>query len=400
MTIGKVYEPELTVGVDEFTLVLQPTGLEDMTVDDWEDKIGRMLVEFLGKSKIELLFGNLQRALKGLQVGYTDSLTYTDQPWLLTISWHETRIKMGICVRFSAYAYAAYKQAFREQYQTDINIALFLQMVQGTEYTTRLSRIDLTADYKNYRDPLVKSASLSPHYIYDRLMNGVYKIKNHEGKSTIKTFLAMHKNGTYETFYAGAKKGKTDGFLRCYDKKEEQLQSHGFRFQEAEDCESWVRFEAVYRHNYAHQITNQLLEKSDTGNYIIQTDAELQKMIAMHIVEKYCFYDMATDEPTSFSSDLDVIAAGASVDSLSRPNARDNDLQRSIRYLASTSGLFSTFYKVGVFWGKDGEKALLEHLTSIYENSFEPEAGKNPDIRYWLKKHWDALINTRLEDSF
>lgn len=108
-----------------------------------------------------------------------------------------------------------------------------------------------------------------------------YKIKNREGKSTIKTFSALFKNDACETFYAGSKKGKTDGLLRCYGKKEEQLQSHGFRFQEAEDCESWVRFEAVYRHNYAHQITNQLLEKSDTGNYIVQTDAELQKMIAI-----------------------------------------------------------------------------------------------------------------------
>lgn len=187
---------------------------------------------------------------------------------------------------------------------------------------------------------------------------------------------------------------------RHQDDGDEAEVVQGRKFLRGSGYLSWVRFEAVYRHNYAHQITDQLLGKSDTGNYIIQTDAELQKMIAMHIVEKYCFYDMATDEPTSFSSDLDVIAAGASVDSLSRPNARDNDLQRSIRYLASTSGLFSTFYKVGVFWGKDGEKKLLEHLTSIYENSFEPEAGKNPDIRYWLKKHWDALINTRLEDSF
>lgn len=99
---------------------------------------------------------------------------------------------------------------------------------------------------------------------------------------------------------------------------------YGFRFQEAKIYKSWVRFEASVKHNYAHQITEQLLEKDDNSNYIIQKEMELQGLIAKRIVDRYCFYDMALDEAATFSEDLAEIASGAQVGTLSRPNARDN----------------------------------------------------------------------------
>lgn len=392
--------PDIRVGVDEFTVVLQSTDIDKMELHQWEQYVSDMLMTFLLKSRLEILFGSLEPAQAKLQAGYTHGLTYTDKPWHFMISWHDMYVRMGVCVRFSAYAYAAYKQAYHERYNVQMSIATFLRMIQSDKYTTRLSRIDLTADYFDYPDPVISGNFLDPDSIYNRLLDGIYKIKNHNEKSTIKTFSALHKDGAYETFYAGTKKGKTDGFLRCYDKKEEQIQSHGFRFQEAENCKSWVRFEAVFKHDYAHQISEQLLKKSANGNYIIQTEAELQQVIAKHIVDKYCFYDMEKDEPTTFSEDLAAIASGAQVDALSRPNARDNSLQQSITYLKTNSGLFSTFYKVYVIWGDAGEKKLLEHLEASYEKYKNEEASEKPDIQNWLWKHYTTLYNTNLEDSF
>lgn len=392
--------PNISVGVDEFTLVLQSTSINNMELNEWGEKVRDMLMDFLGKSRIEVLFGPLEQAIGKLQAGYTYGLTYADKPWHFMIAWHDTYVRMGVCVRFSAYAYASYKQAYKEKYQAELNIATFLRMVQSDKYTTRLSRIDLTADYFDYPDPVISGKYLAPDSIYNRLLDGIYKIKNHKEKSTIKTFSAIHKDGAYETFYAGTKKGKTDGFLRCYDKKEEQIQTHGFRFQEAEKYKSWVRFETVFQHNYAHQISDQLLKKSANGNYIIQTEADLQRAIAKHIVDKYCFYDMEKDEPETFSEDLAAIAAGAQVDALSRPNARDNSLQQSINYLRTNSGLFSTFYKVYVIWGVTGEKKLLEHLEEQYAKFRDKEAPEKPDIQNWLWKHYSSLYNTNLEDSF
>lgn len=392
--------PDIRVGVDEFTLVLQSTSIDDIELDEWGETVDEMLRVFLVKSRIEVLFGPLGWAIGKLQAGYTHGLTYADRPWHFMIAWHDTYVKMGVCVKFSAFAYASYKQTYKEKYQVELNIATFLQMVQSDKYTTRLSRIDLTADYFDYPDPIIPVNYLDPDSIYNRLLNGIYKIKNHKEKSMIKTFSALHKDGAYETFYAGTKKGKTDGFLRCYDKKEEQIQSHGFRFQEAEKYKSWVRFEAVFKHNYAHQISEQLLKKSANGNYLIQTKAELQQVIAKHIIDKYCFYDMETDEPATFSEDLAAIAAGAQVDALSRPNGRDNSLQQSITYLKTNSGLFSTFYKVYMIWGAAGEKELLDHLKEQYEKFRDEEAPDKADIQNWIWKHYSSLYNTDLKDSF
>lgn len=385
--------PDLSVGVDEFTLILQSVDIDNMAPDQWPEKVDAILEDFLKKSKIELLFGQLEPATAKIQAGYTDGLTYADQPWYFMIAWHEFYVKMGVCVKFSAFAYAAYKQAFKAAYQTDLNISTFLKMVQSNLYVTRLSRIDLTADYMNYPDPIIPNKQLSPDSIYNRLQDGLYRLQNNKGKSTIKTFSALHKDGAYETFYAGTRKGKTDGFLRCYNKKEEQIQTHGFRYQEAELCESWVRFEAVFKQNYAHQITHQLLHE-------IGTDAELQQAISKHIVDRYCFWDVADNEAAAFSADLAGIAAGARVNALSRPNARDNSLAQSIAYLRDGSGLYATFYKVYEIWGADGERELLEHLKECYEYNYKLQAPKNRDIQYWLNKHRKALIGTQLSDLF
>ena len=383
---------DIRVGIDEFTLVLQTIKIDDMKLDEWLEIADEMVMEFRIRSRIERLFGRLEPAETKLQAGYTYGLTYTDEPWYFMISWHDVFVKMGVCVKFSAYAYAAYKQAFRDKYQQDINIVSFLRMVQSKNYTMRLSRIDLTADYFDFPDPLFPNRFLEPDSIYRRLQDGTYKIKNHKGKSTLKTFSALHKDGTYETFYAGSKRGKTDGFLRCYDKKEEQIQTHGFRFREAENCKSWVRFEAVFRHEYAHQISEQLLKK-------VHTDAELQQAIAKHIVDKYCFYDIALDEPTTFSDALAEIAAGANVAALSSPNARDNSLTQSIEHLIKGSGLFSTLYKVYVIWGDTAESELLQFLIDYYESKYKPKADEKDDIQYWLRKHYRSLKGTTLADS-
>lgn len=73
---------------------------------------------------------------------------------------------MGVCVRYSAHAYAVFKQEYRQRFQVEMNIAAFLRMVQDDIYTTRLSRIDLTADYFDYEDELLANRQLSPDSIF------------------------------------------------------------------------------------------------------------------------------------------------------------------------------------------------------------------------------------------
>lgn len=384
--------PSLTVGVDEFTVVLQSP--DKVSVMAWPDTVDLMLFVFLEKSRLVNLFGEMDYAAK-VQAGYTSGLTYTDRPWYLAISWNEDMPTMGICVRFSAHAYAAYQEAFKEQYQADMDIAVFLDMVQDSIYTTRLSRIDLTADYFDYTDEHIRTAPLSPDTIYTRLKDGNYIVQNGNGHQSIRNMSGVDKGGTYQTFYLGSQKGKTNGFLRCYDKKAEQLQTMGFRYEEALKCESWVRFEAVYRHDYAHQITEGILS--------VKTAQELSRLIAKYICDKYQFFDVDTDDVTEFTADLLGVAAGSSVTALGMISPRDNTLRQSIRYLCNGSGLYSTLFKAFCIWGNDADKQLMDFLWHDYERYKDTLIeGKEPyklrELTAWLQRHMAETAKYTLID--
>ena len=133
----------------------------------------------------------------------------------------------------------------------------------------------------------------------------------------------------------------------------------GFRYNDALNCESWVRFEAVYRHDYAHQITEGILA--------VKTAQELSRLIARYICDKYQFFDVNTDDVTEFTSDLLGVAAGSSVAALGMTSPRDNTLSQSIRYLRNGSGLYPTLFKAFCIWGNDADKQLMDFLWHDYE---------------------------------
>lgn len=375
--------PYLTVGVDEFTLILQPTN--KVIVIDWPDTMNEIIDVFVAKSRLMDLFGEMAFAEK-VPAGYTNGVTFACRPWYLVISWHDDFPSMGVCVRFSAHAYATYKQEFKERFQSDINIAVFLDMVQDGAYTTRLSRIDLTADYFNYSDELLPGRQLSPDLIYERLKDGSYVVKNRNDRQSVRNMSAIDKDGAYETFYIGSRAGKSNGFLRCYDKKQEQIKTMGYRYDEALQYKSWVRFEASFLHDYAHQITSELLRNS-------KTTQDLQKLIAKYISDRYRFIDTSTGEVTAFSDDLIGIAVGTNAAALIAASPRDNTLRQSIEHLRSGSGLYPTMYKAYSIWGDGADRQLIEYLYDDYVYDFKirlltgKDEYKMREMRLWLQKH-------------
>ena len=386
--------PSLSVGVDEFTLILQST--DKVMVTDWADIVNEIIDIFLVKSLLMNLFGDdIVRAEK-VPAGYTNGLTFACRPWYLVISWHDDFPSMGVCVRFSAHAYATYKQEFKERFQSDINIAVFLNMVQDGAYTTRLSRIDLTADYYDYMDDLLPDRLLSPDLIYSRLKDGSYSIKNWKDRQSVRNMSGLDKNGAYETFYIGSRAGKTNGFLRVYNKKQEQIQTMGYRYDEALQYKSWVRFEASFLHDYAHQITSELLRNS-------KTTQDLQKLIAKYISDRYRFIDTSTGEVTAFSDDLIGIAVGTNAAALIATSPRDNTLRQSIEHLRSRSGLYPTMYKAYSIWGDGADRQLIEYLYDDYIYDFKlrlltgKEEYKMREMRLWLQKHGAETAKYPLE---
>ncbi len=71
----------------------------------------------------------------------------------------------------------------------------------------------------------------------------------------------------------------------------------GHYYQEAMNCDSWVRQEVVFRNIYAQQITEELLNN-------VHTDYELRSFIAQKITEKYRFYEEGASEPTEYTKAL------------------------------------------------------------------------------------------------
>lgn len=103
---------ELSVSIDEITLMLFPT--KENSILDWDENRKEMIQIFLGNSKLEELYGETVQADKSQQQGYTYSLIFPDKPFHFCISWHEIFGNMGICVHFSALAWATYQTDFLE----------------------------------------------------------------------------------------------------------------------------------------------------------------------------------------------------------------------------------------------------------------------------------------------
>lgn len=152
-----------------------------------------------------------------------------------------------------------------------------------------------------------------------------------------------------------------------------------------------MRFEAVFKGTYAHQITEQLQQ--------INSEDELKRLIAKDISDKYRFFDSDAGDVLKITDDLVGLAAGTVAGTLSYPGTRDNTLKQSISYLRNNSGLYMIFYKVYSVWGTEGEEKLLKHLKVIYEREYKPTAYKKAEIRHWWKKHGEELRRQQVEDD-
>lgn len=374
----------ILLGIDEMTLVLHAP----MPVDskEWPSYAEDYISRFLSLSRIAELFGQLIPMTSRLPAGYTRALMVDHVPWYLAIAYHEHFQKMGVCIKFSAEAWAWYQKRFAEQHLENMNAAIFYQRIQSELYLARISRIDLTADYFDFGD------ELSPHEIHKCLLNEAVRVADCNDRVANRKISAYENNGIVQTLVIGSKKENTKSLLRIYDKKIEQTEKNGFRLKEAMSCESWTRFEASYRGDYAHQIGAALLS--------IGSEAELSSFIAAKIADKYRFLNTGTAEYTDYTNDLLHIAESSNANALRSENPQNNSLQQSIDYLKKGSGLFPTLYKIEQIWGADATIELWEYLYLLYKTEFEPDAKKDLKLKYWLDKNRQSLQEQQLSDCF
>ncbi|AIY04040.1 hypothetical protein Plano_0075 [Planococcus sp. PAMC 21323] len=355
----------LDVQIDEFTLVLQPTKRPDY-IEGWESMALKLIDEFIHLSKLETLLGELKEVAYSLPKGYSNGFVCDNKPYYFAIAYHEDFIQMGICIKFSAQAWMEYREQNELLFNSSIQIHQFLTNVNNNSlYTSRISRIDIAIDFINEK--------LNVNTIYNQISKKNQIIKTSAGRKNHSDLSAITKNNITSTFYVGSKGKNIKSLLRVYDKKKEQVETLGVRYEEAIQCENWVRFEAVFKGTYAHGLSEQL--------QTIKTDVELKDLLVSALTDRYQFYYGKSEKPTTYTKKMiDLLNQRSFV--FNTPSPRNNLLEQSQMHILSGSGLFPYLFKVRRIWGDEGLKNCVAFLQDEFEN-YEP----TDEVLSWLKKY-------------
>lgn len=375
MKVRDCFEPKILVGIDELTLVLtidKEIREEVEETESWETVAEKIIQEFEEKAKLEMIFGERSELTENRPAGYKVAYKYGNHPFYFAVAYHPIHCKMGVLVKFSGHSWAVYCA------EGEMNVKRFLQATKSEAYNQRLSRIDFTIDYQNW--------DMTVDDIYQKLVDNRLEIRNHSERKNNSEITGYEVDGEASTFYVGSKRTGTRLFMRVYNKQAEQIVKKGFRLEEALNTKTWVRFEAVFKGDYAHQLTEIIdnIEEKDIPNLIVDK-----------FTEKFLFYNNEKEEYENYTVALLEKAKNRFL-KLKLESPRDNEFIGSLFHLVRNAGLFSALYKSSEIWGEDASKDVLSKLHQIYVENYEP----NDDVKLWLRKHADALQKETLEEQF
>lgn len=355
----------LDVQIDEFTVVLQ-TITKPSHIEGWESMANNIISEFITLSNLELVLGELIEIKDSLPQGYSSGFVCDSKPYYFAIAYHKDFIQMGICIKFSAHAWMEYRKQFETVFNRPLHIHEFLKKINTTTlYTSRISRIDIAIDFVN--------ENLNVNTIYNQLSKKNQIIKTSSGRKNHSNISAITQNNIVSTFYVGSKGKNIKTLLRVYDKKKEQIESIGIRYDEAMNYKDWVRFEAVFKGAYAHDLSEQL--------ETITSDCELKNLLVSALTDRYQFYYTKSEKITTFTKKmLNLLSQRTFI--FNTPSPRNNILEQSQKHILNGSGLFPYLFKVWHIWGDEGLEKCILFLQREFEN-YEP----NEDVLSWLKKY-------------
>ena len=354
----------IQLSIDEATIIIRLKSEQLASITSWKDEAKHIIFYIYHRL---FYFENLGTLIseKTHPAGYQTSYSIEKIPYFLRLAYHEGFPTMGVIIKFSASALDYYRQNYKKRTNQEIDISDILQLLENKHWDVHLSRIDFVADYLNY--------SLNVNDLYQKAKNQDIIVRNQNKIRQNFNLEALEKNSIVSTFYIGSRRKNVSTFLRIYDKKTEQFETNGLKLHIAKDLESWIRFEAVFKKDYARQIS-EIMKK-------INSKEELHELIANKILEKFCFIDGSTHELTKFSHDL--LKLESNFPTLISRNSRNNALSASIMYHLKNSGLLPLFFKIQYIWG---EEALTHFLITLV-NYFEAYYNPNRDIVTWLNKY-------------
>ena len=354
----------IQLSIDEATIIVRPDSEQLTSMTSWKDEAEQIILSIYHKLFYCENLGTLISE-KTHPAGYQTSYSIEKIPYFLRLAYHEAFPTMGIIIKFSASALDYYRQNYKKRRNQEIDIPEILQILEHENWDVHLSRIDFVADYLNY--------NFNVNDLYQKVKNKDITIRNQNKIRQNFNLEALEKNSIVSTFYIGSRRKNVSTFLRIYDKKTEQFEKNGSKLHIAKDLDSWIRFEVVFKKDYARQIS-EIMKK-------INSKKKLNELIANKILEKFCFIDGSTHELTNFSHDL--LKLENNFPSLISRNSRNNSLSASIMYHLKKSGLLPLFFKIQNIWGKEALTQFLVTLVDYFEAYYSP----NRDAITWLNKH-------------
>lgn len=280
----------------------------------------------------------------------------------LTLGYHSEWPEMGLSVVFGARDLSEYLAALSELSGASLDAVELIKwlnvLADENGFKIRLSRLDVAADFVDY--------GFSVDELYHELKSGVYYVTDWKESRKKKLGQFFGSEGEIESFYIGKYTTRT-GFLRVYDKKVEQLKRKGYQLEIASKCSDWVRVEAVYRDNYAHEATKTLLEAEDH-----------ESTLANFITSRYRFkseqgYHLITQE---------LLEAKPSGSLAFSKNYRQYSLDKS--KLALYRGqVQNTLYKIRQIEGEKAAEAYLRTLLEYNLTYYEP----TKEVKVFINKY-------------
>ena len=343
----------IQLSIDEATIIVRPDSEQLTSMTSWKDEAEQIILSIYHKLFYCENLGTLISE-KTHPAGYQTSYSIEKIPYFLRLAYHEAFPTMGIIIKFSASALDYYRQNYKKRRNQEIDIPEILQILEHENWDVHLSRIDFVADYLNY--------NFNVNDLYQKVKNKDITIRNQNKIRQNFNLEALEKNSIVSTFYIGSRRKNVSTFLRIYDKKTEQFEKNGSKLHIAKDLDSWIRFEVVFKKDYARQIS-EIMKK-------INSKKKLNELIANKILEKFCFIDGSTHELTNFSHDL--LKLENNFPSLISRNSRNNSLSASIMYHLKKSGLLPLFFKIQNIWGKEALTQFLVTLVDYFEAYYSP----------------------------
>lgn len=362
----------LKTSVDELTLVLQAPVADKLSFkksSQWVGKAEMMIMTFENLAKFDSIFGSKHVQGKA-PAGYTMCYSYGDHSFYFAIAYNPDNWSMGVVCKFSAESLHYYLNKAKCQ------VYDFMRGVKSDEYEMRLSRIDFDVDFFDER--------FTVNGIYEGIKNhklDVYLQKQQKGKKIFSKkplhYRGFNKGGKVETIYINSPRSGVS--CRIYNKQQEEIELNKSDLDLALE-HKWVRFEAVFKSDYAHNITEKLMQ--------ITSPKGLSDLILTCWTQKFYFVQTSNNKPAPYTKKM--------LDALNDDSYRlfgrmpvDNDLLKRFEYLLEQSGTISTLYKIMAVWGKDDLENALNYMLD-YVLTWQP----NDDCKKWLKYHTDDTKNS------